>query len=80
VVKCVYYNFYIIPGTNYSRCNVFIASTRSLRILHVVLKNHENEMGRTCGAYGRGERRAQGVGGKARGKEVIGETQTWMGG
>jgi hypothetical protein len=28
------------------------------------------------GAYGGGERCAQGVGGKARGKEVNGETQT----
>jgi hypothetical protein len=28
-----------------------------------------------CGAYGRGERCAQGVGGEARGKEAIGETQ-----
>jgi hypothetical protein len=29
-----------------------------------------------CGAYGGGERCAQGVGGKARRKETIGETQT----
>jgi hypothetical protein len=29
-----------------------------------------------CGAYGGGERCAQGVGGEARGKEAIGETQT----
>jgi hypothetical protein len=33
-------------------------------------------MGGACGAYGGGERSAQGVGGKARGKEAIGETQT----
>jgi hypothetical protein len=36
----------------------------------------KNEMGRTCGAYGGGERCAQGVGGEARGKEGNGETQT----
>jgi hypothetical protein len=39
-----------------------------------------NEMGGACGAYGGGERCAQGVGGKARGKEAIGETKTKMGG
>jgi hypothetical protein len=33
------------------------------------------EMGGACGAYGRGERVAQGVDGEARGKEAIGETQ-----
>jgi hypothetical protein len=33
-------------------------------------------MGRACGAYGGGERGAQGVGGEAWGKENIGETQT----
>jgi hypothetical protein len=33
-------------------------------------------MGGACGAYGRGERCAQGVGGKAIRKEAIGETQT----
>jgi hypothetical protein len=38
------------------------------------------EMGWACGAYGRGERCAQGVGGEACGKETIGETQTEMGG
>jgi hypothetical protein len=36
----------------------------------------KNEMGGSCGAYGRGESCAQGVGGKVRGKEAIGETQT----
>jgi hypothetical protein len=33
-------------------------------------------LGGVCGAYGGGERWAQCVGGKARGKEAIGETQT----
>jgi hypothetical protein len=32
-------------------------------------------MGWACGAYGGGERCAQGVGGEAWGKETIGETQ-----
>jgi hypothetical protein len=36
----------------------------------------KNEIGWACGAYGRGERCAQGVDGEARGKEAIGETQT----
>jgi hypothetical protein len=36
----------------------------------------ENEMGGACGTYGEGERYAQRVGGEARGKEAIGETQT----
>jgi hypothetical protein len=31
-----------------------------------------NEIGGSCGAYGGGERCAQGVGGEDRGKEVIG--------
>jgi hypothetical protein len=39
-------------------------------------KIEKNEMGGACGAYGGRERCAQGVGGEARGKEVIGETQT----
>jgi hypothetical protein len=33
-------------------------------------------MGWACGAYGGGERCAQGFGGEAWGKETIGETQT----
>src|SRR5215475_4374395 len=36
----------------------------------------KNEMGGACGAYGGGERGAQGVGGETGGKEAIGETQT----
>jgi len=39
-------------------------------------KIETNEMGRACGAYGGGEKCAQGVGGEARGKEAIGETKT----
>jgi len=39
-------------------------------------KIEKNEVGGACGAYGGGERCAQGVGGETRGKEVIGETQT----
>jgi hypothetical protein len=39
-------------------------------------KIEKNEMGGACGVYGGGERCAQGVGGEARGKEAIGETQT----
>jgi hypothetical protein len=35
-------------------------------------------MGGACGAYGGGERCAQGVGGEARWKEAIGEIQTYM--
>jgi hypothetical protein len=33
-------------------------------------------MGRACGAYGGGERGAQGVGRETCGKEAVGETQT----
>jgi hypothetical protein len=33
-------------------------------------------MGWACGAYGRGQSCAQGVGGEAGGKEAIGETKT----
>jgi hypothetical protein len=36
----------------------------------------KNEIGGACGAYAGGEWCAQGVGGEARGKETIGETQT----
>jgi hypothetical protein len=36
----------------------------------------KNEMGGACGAYGGGERCAQGAGGETWGKETIGETQT----
>jgi hypothetical protein len=43
-------------------------------------KIEKNDVGRACGAYGGGERSAQGVGGEARGKEATGETQTKMGG
>jgi hypothetical protein len=39
-------------------------------------KIEKKEMGGACGAYGGGQRCAQGVGGEARKKEVIGETQT----
>jgi hypothetical protein len=35
-------------------------------------KIEKNEMVRTCGAYGRGERCAQGVGGKPEGKRPLG--------
>ena len=43
-------------------------------------KIEKNEMGGACGAYGGGERAAQGSGGETWGKETIGETQTQMGG
>ena len=36
----------------------------------------KNEMGGACGAYGGGERCAQGSGGETWGKETIEETQT----
>ena len=36
-------------------------------------------MGGACGAYGGGERGAQGSGGETLGKETIGDTQTQMG-
>jgi len=39
----------------------------------------KNEMGVACGAYGGGERGAQGFGGETWGKETIGETQTQKG-
>ena len=39
-------------------------------------KIEKNEMGGACGAYGGGERFAQGSGGETWGKENIGETQT----
>jgi hypothetical protein len=39
-------------------------------------KIEKNEMSGACGAYGRGERGAQGVGGETWGKEADGETQT----
>ena len=35
----------------------------------------KNEMGGACGAYGGGERCAQGSGGETEWKETIGETQ-----
>jgi hypothetical protein len=37
-----------------------------------VVNSRKNEIGGVCGAYGRGERCAQGVGGEARGKEQLG--------
>ena len=40
----------------------------------------KNEVGGACGAHGLGERCAQGSSGETRGKEVVGETQTQMGG
>ena len=39
-------------------------------------KIEKNEMGGACGAYGGGERCAQGSGWETRGKETTGETQT----
>jgi hypothetical protein len=39
-------------------------------------KTNRTKMGRACGAYGGGERCAQGVGREAWGKEAIGETKT----
>ena len=44
------------------------------------MKLEKNKMGGACGAYGGGERGAQGSGGETLGKETIGETQTQMGG
>ena len=43
-------------------------------------KIEKNEMVGACGAYGGGERGAQGSGGETWGKETTGETQTQMGG
>ena len=43
-------------------------------------KMEKNEMGGACGAYGGGERGAQGSGGETWGKETTGEAQTQMGG
>jgi len=39
-------------------------------------KIEKNEVGVACGAYGGGERCAQGSSGETRGKEATGETQT----
>ena len=39
-------------------------------------KIENNEVGGACGAYGVGEKCAQGSSGETRGKEDIGETQT----
>ena len=43
-------------------------------------KIEKNEMGWACGAYGRGERGVQGLGGETGGKETTGETQVYMSG
>ena len=43
-------------------------------------KKSKNEVGGACGAYGEGERCAQGSSGETREKEASGETQTQMGG
>ena len=43
-------------------------------------KIEKNEVGVACGAYGGGERCAQGSSGETRVKEGIGETQKQMGG
>ena len=43
-------------------------------------KIEKNEVGWACGAYGGGERCAQGSSGETWGKEAIGETQMQMGG
>ena len=43
-------------------------------------KIEKNEMCGACGAYGAGERSAQGSDGETWGKETTGETQTQMGG
>ena len=43
-------------------------------------KIEKNGVGGACGEYGGGERCVQGSSGETRGKEVIGETQTQMGG
>ena len=43
-------------------------------------KIDKNKVGAARGAYGGGERCAQGSSGETRGKEVIGETQMQMGG
>ena len=39
-------------------------------------KIEKNEVAGACGAYGGGERCAQGSSGETRGKDAIGETQT----
>ena len=49
---------------------------RSLGICSAGGKIEKNEVGGACGAYGGGERCAQGSNGETRGKEAIGETQT----
>jgi hypothetical protein len=40
----------------------------------------ENEVGRTCGMYGRGEECVQGFDRKAERKETTLKTKAWMGG
>ena len=61
-----------------------VSFTRQRTLLHTQScaggKIEKNEVGGACGAYGGGERCAQGSRGETRGKEVIGETQTQMGG
>jgi hypothetical protein len=52
----------------------------SLPNIVLVVKIEKNEVGGACGAYGGGERCAQGSSREIRGKEAIGETQTQMGG
>jgi hypothetical protein len=37
-------------------------------------------VGRACGTHGRGEKRVQGIGGKARREETIWKTKALMGG
>jgi hypothetical protein len=47
-----------------------------LIIIIIIIIIEKNEIGGACGTYGRRESCAQVVGGEARGKEAIGETQT----
>ena len=53
---------------------VIRATFQTLKEAVMNTRIEKNEMGGACGAYGGGERCAQGSGGETSGKETIGET------
>jgi hypothetical protein len=64
---------WLLAGSCTRKCNILYFL---LLLLTADGKIEKNEMGGSCGAAGGGARCAQGVGGEARGKYAIGETQT----
>jgi hypothetical protein len=58
-----------------SLCRIGSLKTVAITGYYYADQIKENEVGRACGTHGRGEKRVQGLGGKARRKETTWKTK-----